>query len=99
VLFSWTLLTRKPGDVPYMMGITDDMDRARRVAEPHLVSGMAFLCHIERVRYAMTAADMRSCYMSTGQYWVGRLAEGGRVAWSEHFGGPGVSPGEHCAAR
>ena len=98
-MYSWALLTREPGDVPYMLGITDDLEHARRVAEPHLIAGKAFLCHIEQVRFAMTAADMKSCYMSTGQFWVGRLAASGRVAWSEHFGGPGMSPGEHQVGR
>jgi hypothetical protein len=92
-MYSWALLTREPGDVPYMLGITDDLAHAQRVAEPHLMSGKAFLCHIERVRYAMTVADMNSCYMSTGQFWVGRLAASGRVAWSEHCGAP-CMPGD-----
>lgn len=92
-MYSWTLLTRKPGDSPYMVGITDDLARARRAAEPHLVSGKAFLCHIEQVRYAMTAFDMSSCYARTGRYWVGRLTSRGRVTWSEHYGGPPGAPG------
>lgn len=98
-MYSWTLLTRKTGDSPYMLGVTDDLAQARRVAEPHLMSGKAFLCQIEQVRYAMTVADMSSCYARTGRYWVGRLAAGGRVTWSEHFGGPAVPLGEHRAAR
>jgi hypothetical protein len=92
-MYSWTLQTRKPDDTPYMLGITDDLGRAQSAAEPHLESGKAFLCHIAEVRYAMDIADLTSCYVCTGLHWVGRLADGGRVAWSEHPGGTGV-PGD-----
>ena len=91
-MYSWALLTREPGDVPFMLGITDSLARARSVAEPHLRSGRAFLCHIERVRYAMTADGMDSCYAGTGVYWVGRLAADGSVVWTEHCGTGTVRP-------
>ena len=85
-MYSWTLLTHRPGDVPYMLGITDDLAHVRSVVEPYLRSGQAFLCYIEQVRFAMTAADMNSCYAYTGQYWIGRLAEDEQVVWTEHCG-------------
>jgi hypothetical protein len=88
-MYLWTLLTGEPGDSPYMLGITDDLTHARRVAEPYLESGKARLCYIEQTRFAMTVADMDSCYAPVGRYWSGKLNRGGRVRWSEHWGARG----------
>jgi hypothetical protein len=96
-MYSWTLLPRDLRDTPYMIGITDDLARALSATEPHLRSGAALVCHIAQVRYEMDATDMSSCYVCTGQHWVGRLTDDGQVTWSEHLGGTGA-PGEWDAS-
>lgn len=86
-MYSWTLLTRKPADPAYRVGVTDDLARTQREAEPYLESGKAFVCRIEKVRFTMTA-DLSSSYAPVGLYWIGRLNSRGRVTWSEHWGYP-----------
>jgi hypothetical protein len=89
-MYLWTLLTGEPGDSPYMLGITDDLTHARRVAEPYLVSGKARVCYIDQARFAMMVADMTSSYALVGRYWSGGLSGGGRVMWAEHWGTRGL---------
>ncbi|MBO0822013.1 MAG: hypothetical protein J2P26_14340 [Nocardiopsaceae bacterium] len=86
-MYLWKLLTGKPGDSPYMLGITDNLTHARRVAEPYLESGQARVCYIDQARFAMTTSpDMSSSYACTGRYWSGERNRRGRVTWSEHWG-------------
>lgn len=100
-MYLWTLLTHKPGDSPYVAGVTDDLAKARLATEPGLKSRKAFVCYIEQVRYAMNATDMSASYASVGRYWVGQLGARGRVRWTEHGGtAPGQHcPGQHCPGR
>lgn len=91
-MYTWTLLTREPAAPAYRTGVTDDLARVQREAEPYLESGEAFVCYIEKVRFALTA-DLGSTYVPVGLYWVGRLNRQARVTWSEHWGLPAVLRG------
>ena len=67
---------------PYLLGVTDDLAKAQRLTEPHLISGEAFLCLIETVRAAFTVHGMDSCYVRPGPDWLGRLTASGQVRWN-----------------
>jgi hypothetical protein len=87
-MYCWTLLTRNFGETPYLMGVTDDLAKAKRLGEPHLVSGKAFLCHIAAVRPGMTVHSLDACYIRIGREWLGRCTIHGRVKWSERETSP-----------
>jgi hypothetical protein len=82
-VYCWTLLTRNIAETPYLLGVTDDLAKAQRLGEPHLLSGRAFLCLIEAVRPAMMVHSLDACYVRTGREWVGRRTVSGRVRWQE----------------
>lgn len=82
-MYCWTMLTRDVHATPYLLGVTDDLAEARRLAETHLISGQAFLCLIETVRAAFTVHGMDSCYVRPGPDWLGRLTASGLVRWDE----------------
>jgi hypothetical protein len=82
-MYAWTLLTTNIGETPYLMGITDDLDKAKRIGEPHLISGRAFLCHIAAVRAAISVHGLDTCYIRTGHHWFGRCTIKHRVKWCE----------------
>ena len=67
---------------PYLLGVTDDLAKAQRLTEPHLISGEAVLCLIETVRAAFTVHGMDSCYVRPGPDWLGRLTASGQVRWN-----------------
>jgi len=87
-MYCWTLLTRDIGATPYLMGVTDDLAKAQRLGEPHLLSGKAFLCHITAVRAAMNVHGLDTCYIRTGREWLGRCTFSGRVKWAEREAWP-----------
>jgi hypothetical protein len=80
-MYCWTLLTRDINATPYLLGVTDELAKAQRLTEPHLISGPAFLCLIETVRAAVTVHGLDSCYVRPGPDWLGRLTTNGRVRW------------------
>ncbi len=88
-MYCWTLLTRNIGETPYLMGVTDDLAKAQRIGELHLLSGKAFLCHIAAVRTAITVHGLSTCYVRTGRVWLGRCAHSRRVRWDEREAWPG----------
>jgi hypothetical protein len=85
-MYCWTLLSRDIGDTPRLMGVTDSLARAQRLAEPHLVSGAAFLGYIELVRPAISVHGLGSCYVRVGRDWLGRLTTSDLVRWTEQEG-------------
>jgi hypothetical protein len=85
-MYSWTLLARDVSATPYLMGVTDDLAEAQRLCEPHLESRQAFLGYVEAVRPAMTVHSLDTCYVRTGDAWLGRLGSRGRVGWRERAG-------------
>jgi hypothetical protein len=93
-MYCWTLLSRDISETPYLMGVTDDLARAQRLSEPHLISGRAFLALIEAVRTAMTVYSLDTCYVRTGRFWLGRGTAHGGVRWDERDGffRPGLLP-------
>jgi len=93
-MYCWNLLTGDISDVPFLMGVTSDLDEAMRICEPYVISGRAFLCYIEAVRPAMTADGLDPCYVRTGRHWIGRRTIHGRVHWEEREGsfGSGLLP-------
>ena len=95
VMYSWTLLSRDISGTPFLMGITDDLAEAKRLAEPYLISGKAFLCHIEEVQPAISVHGMDSCHEPTGRSWYGRRNNSDGVTWRERdrpFGAPADLP-------
>jgi hypothetical protein len=82
-MYSWTLLSADVNTTPYLLGVTDDLAKAKRLTEPHLISGQALLCLIETVRAAFTVHGMDSCYVRPGPDWLGRLTATGQVGWNE----------------
>lgn len=82
-MYLWALLSGDTSAPPAVRGITDNLDRAMRVAEPYLVGERAFLCWIVQVRYAMTVPSMDMCYVPTGRAWNGRRNIRGGVTWQE----------------
>lgn len=89
-MYCWSLLSGNISDVPYLTGVTGDLATAMRLCEQQLLAGEAFLGYIEVVRQAVSAYDLDSCYVRTGQLWIGRRAMRDRVRWEEregHFGG------------
>lgn len=82
-MYCWTLLTRDISATPFLMGVTDDLAKAQRLSEPHILSGRAFLGLIELVRPAMSVHSLDTCYVRTGLTWLGRLTNSGRVGWFE----------------
>ena len=95
VMYSWTLLSRDISGTPFLMGITDDLAEAKRLAEPYLISGKAFLCQIEEVQPAISVHGMDSCHEPTGRSWYGRRNNSDGVTWRERdrpFGAPADLP-------
>jgi hypothetical protein len=82
-MYCWTLLSRNISATPYLMGVTDDLAKARKLCEPHLVSRRAFLGYIQAVRPAVTARGLDSCYVPVGPAWLGRLRDRNGVGWRE----------------
>jgi hypothetical protein len=82
-MYCWTLLSRDISATPYLMGVTDDLDMARKLCEPHLVARRAFLGYIQAVRPAMTAHGLDSCYVPVGRAWLGRARDSDGVGWRE----------------
>jgi hypothetical protein len=82
-MYCWTLLSRDISATPYLMGVTDDLAKARKLCEPHLESRRAFLGYIQAVRPAMTAHGLDSCYVPVGPAWLGRLMASDAVGWRE----------------
>ena len=84
---------------PYLLGVTDDLAKAQRLTEPHLISGQAFVCLIETVRAAFTVHGMDSCYVRPGPDWLGRLTTSGQVRWHESVPGAGPANALRLDAR
>ena len=82
-MYLWALLSADTSASPAVRGITDNLDRAMRVAEPYLIEERAILCRIAQVRYAMTVPSMDMCYVQTGRGWNGRRDNRGGVTWQE----------------
>jgi hypothetical protein len=82
-MYCWTLLSRDISATPYLMGVTDDLAKARKLCEPHLESRRAFLGYIQAVRPAMTAHGLDSRYVPVGPAWLGRLRDSDEVGWRE----------------
>jgi len=82
-MYCWTLLSRDISATPYLMGVTDDLAKARKLCDPHLASRRAFLGYIQAVRPAMTAHGLNGCYVPVGPAWLGRLSESHEVGWRE----------------
>jgi hypothetical protein len=80
-MYCWTLLSRDISATPFLMGVTDDLAKARELCEPYLESRRAFLGFIQAVRPAMTAHGLDTCYVPTGAAWLGRLRHSRRVGW------------------
>jgi hypothetical protein len=91
-VYCWTLLTRDIAETPFLLGVTDELARAQRLTEPHLISGRAVLSYIEAVRPAMTVHSLDTCYVRTGRVWVGRRTARGRVSWQERDARIGGEP-------
>ena len=91
-MYCWTLLSRNISETPFLLGVTDDLARAQRLAEPHLISGRAFLSYIEAVRSAMSVHSLDTCYVRTGRVWIGRRTISGRVSWQEREASTGHEP-------
>jgi hypothetical protein len=87
-MYCWSLLSANTAQPPFLLGVTDDLARAQRLTEPHLISGQACLSYIEAVLAAMTVHSLDTCYVRTGRLWIGRRTVGGRVSWQEHDGHP-----------
>jgi hypothetical protein len=85
-MYCWGLLSGNISDVPYLTGVTGDLAVAMRLCEQQLLAGRAFLGYVEVVRQAMSAHDLDSCYVRTGQIWIGRRTIHGGVRWEEREG-------------
>jgi hypothetical protein len=85
-MYCWALLSGNISDVPYLLGVTDDLAVAMRVCEQELITGKPFLGYIEAVQPAMSAHDLSSCYVRTGRLWIGCRTVRGGLCWEEREG-------------
>lgn len=86
-MYLWSLLGNDLMAQPILHGITDDLARAMRTAEPHLMDGRAFICVIDEVRLRINVTGLDENYASTGRRWSGRRNNSHGVRW-QHVAGP-----------
>ena len=83
ILYCWTIVPADLSQVPTALGITDDEDRAREVAERSLHADRAAShATIVQVRPALVMSRMDCSYVRTGQSWTARRTRAGRIRWT-----------------
>jgi len=80
-MYLWSLLGNDLMGRPIQHGITDDMAKAMRAAEPLLKDGRAFICVIEEVRLRINVTGLDENYAATGKRWNGRRNRNDGVHW------------------
>ncbi len=80
-MYLWFLLGNDLMGRPIQQGITDDVAKAMRAAEPQLKDGRAFICVIEEVRLRINVTGLNENYAATGKRWNGRRNSSDGVHW------------------
>jgi hypothetical protein len=80
-MYLWSLFGNDLMGRPIQHGITDDLAKAMRAAEPELTGGRAFICVIEEVRLRINVTGLDENYAATGKRWNGRRNTSNGVHW------------------
>lgn len=80
-MYLWSLFGHDLMERPVLYGITDDLAKAMRAAEPPLKDGRAFICVIEEVRMRINVTGLEENYAATGKRWNGRRNTSDGVHW------------------
>src|ERR1022692_2087395 len=80
-MYLWSLFGHDLMERPILHGITDDLAKAMRAAEPPLKDGRAFICVIEEVRMRINVTGLEENYAATGKRWNGRRNTSDGVHW------------------
>ncbi len=80
-MYLWSLFGYDLMERPVLYGITDDLAKATRAAEPPLKDSRAFICVIEEVRMRISVTGLEENYAATGKRWHGRRTTSGGVHW------------------
>jgi hypothetical protein len=80
-MYLWSLFGYDLMERPIMHGVTDDVAKAMRAAEPQLKDGRAFICVIEEVRLRISVTGLEENYVATGKRWNGRRTNSDGVHW------------------
>jgi hypothetical protein len=80
-MYLWSLFGYDLMERPVLHGITDDLAKAMRAAEPPLKDGRAFICVIEEVRMRINVTGLEENYAATGKRWNGRRNTSDGVHW------------------
>jgi hypothetical protein len=81
-MYLWSLFGNDLMARPLQHGITDDLAKAMRAAEPVVTDGRAFICVIEEVRMRINVTGLEENYAATGRRWNGRRNTSGGVHWN-----------------
>lgn len=90
-MYLWSLFGYDLMERPVLYGITDDLAKAMRAAEPLLKEGRAFICVIEEVRMLISVTGLEENYAPTGKRWNGRRNTSDGVHWRLSSGSPDPS--------
>ncbi len=80
-MYLWSLFGYDLMAGPLLHGVTDDLAKAMRAAEPQLTDGRAFICVIEEVRMRINVTGLEENYAATGKRWNGRRTTSDGVHW------------------
>jgi hypothetical protein len=80
-MYLWSMFGNDLMGRPIQHGITDDLAKAMRTAEPELKGGRAFICVIEEVRLRINVTGLDENYAPTGKRWNGRRNTSDGVHW------------------
>jgi len=87
-MYLWSLFGNDLMGRPVLHGVTDDLAKAMRAAEPRLKEGHAFICVIEEVRLRINVTGLDENYAPTGKRWNGRRNTSDGVHWRSIAGSP-----------
>lgn len=90
-MYLWSLFGHDLMKRPVQHGITDDLAKAMRAAEPRLKDGQAFICVVEEVLIRISVTGLEESYAPTGRRWNGRRTTSNGVHWCLSAGSADLS--------